>query len=356
MSKKIKVGVIGCGRIANHAHLPSYKNNPDAEIVYVCDLIEEKAIKASNEYGGKAITDYKIILNDPEIDAISICTPNYCHASITFEALRAGKNVLCEKPAARTLDEAIEMQKVKNETGKILNIGVVNRFNDAVNKIKELVSQGELGNIHHVYMSFRSHRNIPGIGGDFTNKTVAGGGVLIDWGVHYLDLVMYVCGDPKAKTVSSEMFTVLGKNINDYVYTGMWAEDTAKFGGDGVCDVEESITGLIRTDGPVISFNGAWAQNIGEEDTFIDFMGDKAGIRLKYGGNFTLYSTKNNMLTKTTFEYKTGNMFQNEIDAYIKAIQENNDKLPSSINVNILTQEIMEAIYKSATEHKEVTL
>ena len=192
MGKTIKVGVIGCGRIANHAHLPSYKNNPDAEILYCCDLIEEKAQKAAETYGGKAITDYKIILNDPEIDAISICTPNYCHASITMEALRAGKHVLCEKPAARSLDEALEMQKTKNETGKILNIGVVNRFNDAVNKIKELVEAGELGDIHHVYASFRSHRSIPGIGGDFTNKAIAGGGVLIDWGVHYLDLVMYV--------------------------------------------------------------------------------------------------------------------------------------------------------------------
>ena len=356
MSQKVKIGVIGCGRIANTAHLPSYKNNPDAEIVYVCDLIEEKAKKAEKEYGGKAITDYKIILNDPEIDAISICTPNYCHAKIAIEALRAGKNVLCEKPAGRCLDEVIEMQKVKNETGKILNIGVVNRFKDAVNKIKELVEAGELGNIHHVYMSFRTHRSIPGIGGDFTNKSVAGGGVLIDWGVHYLDLVMYVCGDPKAKTVSSEMFSKLGADIKNYTYTGMWAEDTAKFGDDGVCDVEESITGIIRTDGPVISFNGAWAQNIGENETYIDFMGDKAGIRLQYGGNFTLYSTKNDMLTKTTFDYKTTAMFQNEIDAYVKAVQEGNDKLPSNINVNILTQEIMEAIYKSAEEHKEVVL
>lgn len=354
MSEKIKVGIIGCGRIANSAHLPSYKNNTDAEIVYCCDLIEEKAEKAAKEYGGKAITDYKVILNDPEIDAISICTPNYCHAKIAIEALRAGKEVLCEKPAGRCLDEVIEMQKVKKETGRILNIGVVNRFNDAVNKIKGLVEGGELGNIHHVYMSFRSHRSIPGIGGDFTNKAVAGGGVLIDWGVHFLDLVMYVCGDPKAKTVSSEMFSKLGANINDYVYTGMWAEDTAKFEGDGICDVEESITGLIRTDGPVISFNGAWAQNIGEDEMFIDFMGDKGGIRLQYGQNFTMYSTKNNMLTKTTFDYKTNDMYQNEIDAFIKAVQENNDKLPSCVNVNILTQEIMEAIYKSAQEHKEV--
>ncbi|MBR5507197.1 MAG: Gfo/Idh/MocA family oxidoreductase [Clostridia bacterium] len=354
MSEKIKIAVIGCGRIANAAHLPSYKNNDECEIVYCCDLIEEKAKKACEEYGGKAITDYKIALNDPEIDAISVCTPNYCHASISIEAMKAGKAVLCEKPAARKLEEAQEMMKVHKETGKILRIGVVNRFNDGVNKIKELVSQGELGNIHHVYISFRSHRSIPGIGGDFTNSAVSGGGVLIDWGVHFLDLVMYVCGDPIAKTVSSEKFCVLGKDIENYVYAEMWAEDTAK--KDGICDIEESITGLVRTDGPIITFNGAWAQNIGENEMFIDFMGDKGGIRLQYGADFTLYSTKNNMLTKTEYTFQTKNMFQNEIDAFIDSVKGKEVDDRSSIEVNILTQNIMEAIYKSSDEHKEIVL
>lgn len=354
MSEKIKIAVIGCGRIAHAAHFPPYRDNPNVEIAYCCDIIEEKAIKASKEYGGKAVTDYKEILADPEVKAISICTPNYCHASISIEALKAGKHVLCEKPAARTLDEALLMQKAQQETGNILSIGVVNRFNNAVNKIKELVDAGELGNIHHVYMSFRAHRSIPGIGGDFTNKAVAGGGVLIDWGVHYLDLVMYVCGDPKAKTVSSETFSILGKNIDDYVYTNMWAEDTAK--KDGVNDVEESVTGLIRTEGPVISFNGAWAQNIGESDTYIDFMGDKGGIRLQYCGNFVHYSTKNGMLSKTEYSYPERNAYYNEIDAFVDAAMGKECDTRASINVNILTQSIMEAIYKSAETHKEVEL
>lgn len=354
MSKIIKVAVIGCGRIAHAAHLPSYKNNPDCEIKYCCDLIKEKAEIAANEYGGEAITDYRIALSDPEIDAISVCTPNYCHASITIEALRAGKDVLCEKPAARVLDEAKEMLKASEETGRILRIGVVNRFNDGVNKIKELVANGELGNIHHVYMSFRSHRSIPGIGGDFTNSKVSGGGVLIDWGVHFLDLVMYVCGDPIAKTVSGEKFCKLGANIKDYVYSEMWAEDTSN--KKGVCDVEESITGLIRTDGPTISFNGAWAQNIGENEMFIDFMGDKGGIRLQYGADFKLYSSRNNMLTEESFTFAKNDMYQNEIDAFVNDCLGKEADNRSNIEVNILTQNIMEAIYKSAEEHKEVIL
>ena len=98
----IKVAVIGCGTIANSAHIPSYMNCPDAEIKYFCDIILEKAEAAVEKYGcGIAVADYKEVLADPEIEAISVCTPNKMHSVITIDALKAGKNVLCEKPAAR---------------------------------------------------------------------------------------------------------------------------------------------------------------------------------------------------------------------------------------------------------------
>src|SRR5690606_14614770 len=134
------------------------------------------------------------------------------HAQVSIDCLRAGKNVLCEKPAARTYAEALEMKKAQHETGKVLNIGVVNRFNTGVNRIRDIIQSGELGEIYHVYVSFRSHRSIPGLGGAFTTKAIAGGGVLIDWGVHYLDIVMYCTGDPQPKTVTGEVYSKLGRD------------------------------------------------------------------------------------------------------------------------------------------------
>ena len=132
--EKIKVAVIGCGTIANDAHIPSYmKNTEGGEIKYFCDIIPERAQKAVEKYGvGTAITDYHDILSDPEITAVSVCTPNNVHKQISIDFLKAGKNVLCEKPASRTFDEVLEMQKAQHEAGKVLNIGVVNRFNTAV--------------------------------------------------------------------------------------------------------------------------------------------------------------------------------------------------------------------------------
>ena len=123
----IKVGVIGCGTIANAAHIPSYMKNADVEIKYFCDIIPERAQAAVEKYGcGVAVTNYHDVINDPEIDAISVCTPNRMHPVITIDALRAGKNVLCEKPAARTYAEVEQMVQAQRETGKILVIGVVN--------------------------------------------------------------------------------------------------------------------------------------------------------------------------------------------------------------------------------------
>ena len=349
----MKIGIIGCGTIANNAHIPSYMNNAKAEIKYFCDIIPERAEAAVEKYNcGIGVTDYKEVLNDPEIEAVSICTPNKAHSEIAIEALNAGKNVLCEKPAARVFSEALKMQEAQHKTGKVLNIGVVNRFNAGVNKLKELIDQGELGEIYQVYVSFRSHRSIPGLGGAFTTKEIAGGGVMIDWGVHFFDIVMYACGDPKPISASAETFSKLGTPISDYVFTDMWAGPPVQ---DGIYDVEEGVTGMVRTEGPVITFNGAWAQNIGEDEMFIDFMGTKGGIRLQYGADFTLYSTKNGMLSKTTYKMNMPNMFQSEIDSFINCI-ESNEKLASHIDTNIITAKMMDAIYRSAETHKEVAL
>ncbi len=350
----MKVAVIGCGTIANAAHIPSYMNNPEAEIKYFCDILPERAEAAVEKYGcGTAITDYHIALNDPEIEAVSVCTPNNMHPTISIDAMRAGKDVLCEKPAARTYAEALEMQKVQHETGRILNIGVVNRFNDSVNLIKKFIDDGKLGEVFHVYVSFRAHRSIPGLGGAFTTKAIAGGGALIDWGVHYLDIVMYCCGDPKPVTVTGEAFCKLGRDMKNYAYKSMWAENTKNV--DGTYDVDDSVTALIRTEGPVITVNGAWAQNIGQSETYIDFMGDKAGIRLQYGSDFTVYTAEHGALIEYKPEFKMRDHFQNEIDAFVDCVK-TRKKLPSHIDTVIITARMMQAIYDSSAAHQEQKL
>ena len=171
----MKVAVIGCGTIANAAHIPSYMNNAEAEIKYFCDIIPERAQAAVEKYGcGTAVCGLSRCPGRTRKSKLfPSALPNNVHPTISIDALRAGKNVLCEKPAARTYEEALEMQKVQHETGKVLNIGVVNRFNDSVNLIKQYIDAGKLGEVYHVHASFRAHRSIPGLGGAFTTKAIA---------------------------------------------------------------------------------------------------------------------------------------------------------------------------------------
>jgi predicted dehydrogenase len=333
---KIKIAIIGCGTIANSAHIPAYLKNHDAEIKFFCDII--------------MVQDYHDILHDPEIEAVSICTPNNVHASIAIDFLHAGKNVLCEKPAARTYAEALEMQKAQHESGKVLNIGVVNRFNKGVNIIKKMIENGELGELYHIYVSFRSQRSIPGLGGAFTTKSIAGGGVLIDWGVHFLDIVMYCSGDPQLKTVSGQAYSKLGRDMQNYSYINMWAGPPDY---SGTYDVDDFVTAMIRTAGPTITLNGAWAQNIGVEEMYIDFLGDKAGIRLQYGADFKLFSAQNGALLETTPKFNAGDHFQNEIDSFLRCI-ESGEKLPSHIDTAIVTAKLLQSIYDSSESGTEI--
>ncbi|MGI6537538.1 MAG: Gfo/Idh/MocA family protein [Caldicoprobacterales bacterium] len=349
--KKVKVAVIGNGAIANSAHGPAYFKNPLSEIKYCVDIIPERAQAFKEKFNGEyAITDYREAIADPEVDIVSVCVPNYLHAPISIDCLKAGKHVLCEKPAAMNYEEALAMKKAADENNVILNIGVVNRFNTAVNKIKEMIDAGELGNIYHIYCSFRAYRSIPGLGGPFTTKSMAGGGVLIDWGVHYLDLIMYCIGSPALKTVSAAAYSVLGRDMKNYAYTSMWAGPPDY---SGTYDVEDFVTGLVRTEGPTISLNGAWAQNINEPGTFIDFLGDKAGIRLQYGGNFKIWSSDKGVLYETTPSYQKAEMFYDEIDAFIKCSQEGK-KIRSNIDNVILSSLLMDKIYESAEKGEEV--
>ena len=139
--KKVKIGIIGCGGIANGKHMPAYKALADqAEMVAFCDIIEERAIKAREEFGqpdSKVYTDYRELLKDKSIDAVLVLTPNNEHCRITVDALNAGKHVLCEKPMAMNYAEAKQMLDARDKSGKVLTIGYQNRFRPDALYMKE---------------------------------------------------------------------------------------------------------------------------------------------------------------------------------------------------------------------------
>ena len=350
--EKIKIAVIGCGKIANDAHLGFLSAMEDIEIKYAVDLIEDRARAAHDKFGAvKAITDYKIALEDKEIGAVYVLTPNYSHYTITMDALRAGKHVFCEKPITNNYALSMEMAGEAKKQNLILNIGVCNRYHKSVELIKEYVEKGKLGELYHIYCSFRSFRSIPGLGGAFTSKEKSGGGVLIDWGIHFLDLILYITS-VKIKSVSANAYNKLGRDIPAYVFKDMWAGPPTL---DGVCDVEEMITGFIRTSGASISFNGAWAQNINENEMFIDFMGDKGGIRLDYGQGFTFYTAEGGVLQTIKPDFDIPNIYRREDIRFIEAVRKG-QKTRSHIDKVLESARLLDAIYESSEKQAEIKL
>lgn len=353
--KKTVIGVIGCGRIANLAHFPAFAQMKNVRVKYACDVILKKAEDAKEKFPfvERITADYKEVLADQEVEAVWVLTPNYAHYTITMDALKAGKHVMCEKPITVNYELSEKMAEEAEKQNRILNIGVCNRYHKSVETLKEWNEAGKFGKIYHVYCSFRSCRSIPGLGGAFTTKAQSGGGVLIDWGIHFLDLILYVLGGAKLKTVTCDAYNEMAKDMKEYNYTGfgMWAEDTADI-EHGTNDVDDYISGYIRTDKASIDFNGAWAQNIKKDEMFIDFMGDKGGARLTYGGLFEFFDGKT--LQTTTPQYDIPNMYLCEDKAFIESVQ-SGVKDKNNITEILESMKLLDALYKSSDEKKEIS-
>jgi len=344
------VAVIGCGTIGA-VHAECYSKAPGCRLVACVDIIPERAKALAGKWGGEPLTDFRQALQHPDVQAVSVCLPNNLHAPVTIEALRAEKHVLCEKPIALNIEEARRMQEEAAAQKRLLAIGVVNRFNDYVNLLRKTIQSGAIGTVHHVHVLFKQYRSIPGLGGWFTDRRQSGGGVMIDWGVHFLDLTMYCLDFPRPTSISGVSHSVLAREPRKYVFTSMWAGPPNY---SGVYDVEEYVSGILRTEGPSIAFEGAWAQSVNDSAMHVDFHGDKGGIRLNYGKDFVQYGWKDGALYETRPTLPSRNMYQTEIDSFVQCASKGKGS-PAAIDSVIVSQHVMDLFYNSAKVGKELS-
>ena len=207
--KKIKVAVVGTGGISNQ-HINAYLKNDNVELYALCDINEEVLRRAGEKYKiDRLFTDEAEMLKSlPEIDAVSVCTWNSAHAPCTIMALRAGKDVLCEKPMALNAKEAQEMLDTAKACGRKLMIGFVRRFGNDTAVMQDFINDGVLGEIYYAKANYLRRNGNPG--GWFGDKKRSGGGPLIDLGVHVIDLTRYLMGNPKPVSVYGATFKKLG--------------------------------------------------------------------------------------------------------------------------------------------------
>ena len=359
-SKKVKVGIIGTGWIAE-AHAACYKKCPDVEIVALADIVPGKAQKFAEDNGIEGakiyMSDRELIDNEPDIDAVSVCTYNRQHAPCTIYALEHGVNVLLEKPMCVTLDEAVEICRAEKKSGKVLSIGFQPRFDENMKMVKKVVESGELGQIYYIQTGGGRRKGIPTpYGTSFIEDETAGIGALADIGCYSLDMVLNAIGYPKPLTVSGYLSDFFGKDPATYPNHPEYAE---KF------SVDDFGAGFIRLEGGVLlDFRIAWAMNLDTPgDTII--MGTKGGLRIpstecwngSIGGPLKIYHEVAGNSVETVIPEKENDEdnFDKKIRSFIDAVKYDRPAPVPSSQI-IYNQAIIDGIVRSAREGREVTI
>lgn len=353
--KKLKIGIIGLGNISN-VHINAYLKNPDVELYAFCDINEGVLKKQGEKYNVSRLYNNinKMLDELPELDAVSICTWNSSHAEYTISALNAGKHVLCEKPMATSAKEAGMMKEAAIKNGRKLMIGFVRRFGNDCEVIKDFIKNNTLGEIYYAKAIYLRRNGNPG--GWFGDKTLSGGGPLIDLGVHVIDLVRYLLGNPKAVSVYGAAFNKLG-NRNNLKDKKSYISVSSK-GKDDICDVEDLAVAMIRFEnGAVLNIETSFSLNIKKDQGSIELFGTKGGAKLN--PELEIYTEINNYLADVNLNMPTAlsfeGLFENEINHFVDVIL-NDTKILSSADDGIEIMKILDAIYKSASTGNEVIL
>ncbi|MBE7042302.1 MAG: Gfo/Idh/MocA family oxidoreductase [Ruminococcaceae bacterium] len=358
--KKVKVGIIGTGWIAD-SHIACYKEMPDVEIVAGADLVPGKAeafFKKHGVEGVKCYPDHASMLDNEELDAVSVCTYNRTHAECTIYALKKGVHVLLEKPMCVTLQEALDIRKAEKESGKVLSIGFQPRFDENMKMIKKIVESGVLGKIYYIQTGGGRRHGIPTpFGTTFIEDATAGIGAMADIGCYAMDMVLNAIGYPKPLTVTGYTSDFFGTRPSYYPTHPEYAE---KFG------VDDFAAGFIRLEGDIIlDFRIAWAMHMDTcGDTLI--LGTEGGLKIpstecwngSVGGPMTIYHDVAGQRVETVIPIINDNgpgNFYKKTRSFLDALK---NGLPSPVPSSqiIYNQAIIDGIVRSAKLGHEIEL
>lgn len=368
--RKIKVGFIGCGGIANSKHLPGMAfYNDEVDLCAFCDLVPEKAEAAANKYGSenaKVYTDYRELLKDPEIDAVHVLTPNVSHCEITVAALNAGKHVMCEKPMAATTKDAKKMLEARDRSGKMLTVGYQYRHFEQNAIAKKVVEEGYVGDIYYAEATNLRRRGVP-TWGVFTDKEQQGGGALIDIGTHALDLVLWMMNDYDVDYVVGTSFEKLGKLLEPEEQ-GQVFNGTPRVWDNRSFDVDDMSVGMIKMkSGAVINLKAAWAVNIDEDagangNASVLLAGTKGGlntidsqVRLNHviANRKTVSYIGAAPVSKIWTTANDPNKKSKEAEIWIDALNGKRDLFVTAEQAYVVSR-ILDAIYRSSETGKPV--
>ncbi|OAS23078.1 Gfo/Idh/MocA family protein [Paenibacillus oryzisoli] len=351
---KLRVGIVGAGKIFEGSHAPAWAANPAVEIVAICDTYLPNAEEQANKLGVRRVyRDYKDMLEQEELDVVGVSTPNIYHSDISIAALERGLHVFCEKPDAVSPEEAQKMADAAKRSGKLLMVMRNNRFTPQAKFLKQYIESGAMGDIYTGRTGWIRRRGIPGRGGWFTTKALSGGGPLIDLGVHMIDVAIWMMGNPRPVAVSGAAYT-------KFADATVQVSADSRFGTTqegGVFDVEDLATGFIRFDnGASLQIEFSWASNVEDDLKFIELRGTKAGCSLK-NSELKLMTEIEGVLCDISPRFKGEELppHRKNINHFIACVR--GEEVPTNTpesGVDMIR--ILKAIYESAQSGSEVRL
>lgn len=343
-SSKVRCAVIGLGM--GWAHCKSFSECPEAEIVGVVDLNPDQYDRVKDFASPDAFyTDYKEMLKKAKPDLVTIALPNFLHAKVAIEAMKAGANVLGEKPMAMTTKEAIKMRDTAEKLGKKLGINLSYRFTPQARALKDMADQGFLGDPYHAFSKWTRLDGFPRFGGWFGQHEFSGGGPLIDLGVHRIDLALWLMGSPQPVTVSGMAHKQIG--------VPRAKKQKLKF------DVEDFATGFVRFDnGASLVFEISWGNfQQKKEDMYTKVTGTKGALIHHNPGDQYDFSAE--YITEEAGHVVSGTITETRgelRDSYAEMVHCIIDDRPflASPEDGIHIQQILDGLYKSAKLGREV--
>lgn len=344
--RRLRVGVVGLG--IGRMHIEGWRQHPAVEVVAIADTDVSRLDAVGEQFGVAArYTHAEAMLGAEDLDAVSVCTPNKFHKPLAIAAFAAGCHVLCEKPMAMNAEEGREMLAAARRAGKRLMINFSYRFSAQSRALKAQVDAGLFGDFYFGRSVWHRRRGLPGFGGWFGTKALAGGGPLIDLGVHRLDLALWLMGYPRPVWVMGSTYDPIAREL------------AAKSGKH--FDVEDLAAALIRFDnGATLVLEASWAANIGEAELMeTRLLGTRAGLlqhNLDEGYRFDAHVfTEQNGAQFDLHLHPPAGDAPSAMHDFAAAILDERPH-PASGEEGLIVMEILDAIYASASSGEPVRI
>ncbi|QQE80553.1 Gfo/Idh/MocA family protein [Alicyclobacillus sp. SO9] len=348
---KIKIAVIGAGTIAQIGHLPYYRDETGVELCAVVDVNLERATDVARKFGANAAySDAKEMFEKENVDAVSICTTNQSHVSLSKLAFSYGVDVLVEKPLAVSSAEAWELVNEAERAKCICMVGMSHRFRNESQALKRFIEAGDLGDIYYANAKILRRRGTPT--GWFTDKSKSGGGPLMDIGVHVLDLAWWLVGKPVPARVSGQLVKKIGRY--ETIMSSRWQSADSANRDNSIFDVEDFASAYIRFENNmVMNLEVSWALNGPQDDALkVNIYGDKGGVSLD---PLRFYSEHNHILSESALSVQSNDQMKDEISHFIECVQRRETPLPS-VHEGAQIVDILEAIHASSELNREVII